>query len=332
MSAEGTPEAIEAKGQGSMVLPPPAFSQEPLQPSRQLTQAFGQTSSTTTTTQPLSTNTDKMKTEAATGEAKSWGSTLFGHFEWTHKTSNDQQIIQETEDNPMRYKRRSRRVSLITSDGAVFQFDVPQADSLQPTNAVQDQPPSTGNPFVQVGGADTSMMQDPSVHGMQGNVPTDDQCPPPSVGAMVNRRGGGRRASLTEIVEHENIRAQTELTPEKLPIIVEQTVVTETAAQSGRPLEPPNQDRSKKKTSVFDSWFFRGPEIRGDDETENDSGTIPSLGSPVDSPAESRKTSVAAMEGIGGGQLTSKIVKALEIRSPSRKESRQMNVWMPQGM
>lgn len=330
MSAEGRPEAaapaLEDKP-GSMVLPPPAFGQEPM---RQLTQAFGQS----TSTQPLSA--DKI-TEAAAGEpqqAKSWGSTIFGHFEWTHKTMNEQSpqipLVQETEDNPMRYKRRSRRVSLITSDGAVFQFDVPQSDNSLQTNADLMSPDH--NNFIQVGGADTSMMQDPTVHRMDFVPPAsagdDDKAPP--IGAMANRRN--RRASLTEIVEQENIRAQTELTPEKLPIIVEQTI-TESLARppemSDRQMEPQNQDRSKKKSSVFDSWFFRGPER--EQSESSDVTSSPSL-SPGESPAESRKTSVANMEGIGGGQLTSKIVKALEIRSPSRKESRQMNVWMPQGM
>lgn len=297
------------------VAPPslPAFSQEP---QRQLTQAFGQGPPT----QPLPTITDR-STEATTEpQAKSWGSTIFGHFEWTHKTGDPAAsipLIQETEDNPMRYKRRSRRVSLITSDGAVFQFDVPPADGCRSTNADMT---NRDNQFIQVGIQDTSMMQDPSAH--RPDMVEKSDAPP--VGMIMTHRRT-RRASLTEIVEAENIRAQTEM--EKLPIIVEQTVPEAALCPESNSPEKthPHQDRSKKKASVFDTWFFRSPEREQAEENSDESNQLAS-------PAESRKTSVGNMEGIGGGQLTSKIVKALEIRSPSRKESQQMNMWMPQGM
>ena len=116
-----------------------------------------------------------------------------------------------SEDNPMRYKRRSRRVSLMTSEGAaIFQFDVPNSDSsaannsttttLTNNNIIASAPPSSGeqsrpqfSQFVQ-GSSDVSI-DPPETVG-------------PSSGLIVNRRG--RRSSLSEIVEQENIKAGQE--------------------------------------------------------------------------------------------------------------------------
>ena len=121
-------------------------------------------------------------------------------------------------------------------------------------------------------------------------------------------------------MEQENIKAGQD--PEKLPVIVETTL--DLVQQTNSAEDPANR---KKKSSVFNSWFFRSPDYNPD---ESDSAQTTAPPTP-----ESRKTSTSSnpnLEGIGGGQLTSKVVDALGIRSPSRKESRQMNVWMPQGM
>jgi len=312
-------------------MPPPAYGSPTADPHSdarldQLTQAFGGPHQPTSA--PLSIEDSHQQSSAMDQPqaSSSWGKTLFKPFDWTSQHPQPGKEImtadKTSEDNPMRYKRRSRRVSLMTSEGAaIFQFDVPNTDSSAANNSttttftnnniIASAPPSSGeqsrpqfSQFVQGSSSDVSI-DPPETVG-------------PSSGLIVNRRG--RRSSLSEIVEQENIKAGQD--PEKLPVIVETTV--DLLQQTNSAEDPAKR---KKKSSVFNSWFFRSPDYNPD---ESDSAQTTAPPTP-----ESRKTSTSSnpnLEGIGGGQLTSKVVDALGIKSPSRKESRQMNVWMPQGM
>jgi len=265
----------------------------------QLTHAFG---GATASSAPIPALTQQNDNQT---EARSWGTTLFGHFDWTagvHKKTPDVEAIYEktSEDNPMRYKRnKARRVSLITSDGSVFNFDVPASDRGAAAPAAQ-MTPEDASRFIQVGGASGAgqpMLQDPAELRQEAVAAQIEVAPM----VVVARRG-----SLADIVAQENIKA-TE-SAGKLPVILE--VPPETTVTQEEP------GKRKKKSSVFDSWFFRNPDYKEEDET---------------SPAASRKPSTVVEPEIGDGKLTKKVILALGLtKDTSRKEARDLNVWMPQ--
>lgn len=303
---EGPPSPLLAAGRRQSLTPT-----EPVARLDQLTQALGGSHGSGAQPIPLTPNNDNQQSEA-----KSWGSTLFGHFDWTgnRKTSADVEAIYDktSEDNPMRYKRKARRVSLITSDGSVFNFDVPvdttKAAAATATHMTQEDAASR---FIQVGGvsgAGQPMLQDPAEMRQEIVVrPEIELSSDPPAHAALRRRG-----SLTEIVAQENIKA-TE-SADKLPVILEVPAAESTASVDRE------EARRKKKSSVFlDSWFFRNPDYKEENENSEKS------------PVASRKPSTANEPEIGDGKLTRKVINALGLTATTpKKEARDMNSWLPQ--
>lgn len=306
---EGPPSPLLAAAGRRMSLLPT----EPADRLDQLTQAFGGAASPA---QPIPSALTNDNQPADQQQPKSWGSTLFGHFDWTgnKKTSPDVEAIYEktsSEDNPMRYKRtKARRVSLITSDGSVFNFDVPAADS-RGVSAQQSMTPVTpqdASMFIQVGGAGAAgqpMLQDPAEVRQEAVAPR----PEIEVTEPITHRSVARRGSLTDIVVQENIKAS-----EKLPVILE------VAASDSSSSPDKEEARRKKKSSVFDTWFFRNPDYKEEGEEDHVS------------PAASRKPSTVVEPELGDGKLTRKVIVALGMAGATtpKKEARDMNVWMPQ--
>lgn len=72
---------------------------------------------------------------------------------------------------------------------------------------------------------------------------------------------------------------------------------------------------------ILNHWFFRNPDA-----------TIPEEDEDQDSKVRKKSgTEKNGMEGVGDGQLTKKVISALGLK-PDPKESRKMNMWMPQSM
>lgn len=242
-----------------------------------------------------------------------------------------------SEDNPMRYKRKIRRVSLICSEtgGAAFQIDLGGGGGGHQASGSlhrQSPPPPPPSPSVVhqmpihpelpneaesrlTAAMNPGLLQLPLVGdnggsgGQSASMMVDedssvDQSPPPPL------RHRGRSGSLiSEMVEEQQIKAlevriDDDDMRQPLPLVVE---VREEEESSVR------KTPKKKKSSILNSWFFRKEDNDEADEGATSGGQF-------------------EMEGIGGGQLTSKVVAALGLQPPSRKESRKMNLWMPQGM
>ena len=227
--------------------------------------------------QPMETSTINLDQTFGTGPKAVTSSFDLGNFDFVKSmTSTDPSLAMFTEkaaeDNPMKYKRTVRRVSLISSDGT-FQMDfLHSKDNNQKALVTQAELQKAAPANV------TVVVED---HAL----------------AVPSATPRGRRGSLVDLLEDQNIRAAD--------------------VPAAKPAE---RDEPAKGIvgAVLNSWFFRNPHAE-----EEEMPTMP------------QGASATRMEGVGDGQLT-KVISVLGMKGadPEKlaKDSRKMNMWMPQGM
>ena len=113
--------------------------------------------------------------------------------------------------------------------------------------------------------------------------------------------------SILDIVEEEKIEAN--------PQAVFSDDILSTSLPSKTSIPDYGAQESPEHSvleGIMGSWFFKNKSI----EEDNVGGTI-------------QRGPEMAMEGIGGGELTSKVVSALNLKQTSKIEGGKMNAWVP---